>query len=186
MISRRHPVQCSSSEFIYQVALRLDFNCRRFAYRAWALKKNPDFSMAHLCQSELHQAADVLLQSAILGNDLTDALEKIASVSRATARLSRLVGNRFIGLPSQSLKEPLSKLNTGNVPPLSTKFLLIPSSTCSLQRMKCTVKRRQGIPFIKISCARGDCLGRQRFGLAGTKTTYFDLFSTDPSVKTRF
>lgn len=83
--------------------------------------------MSGLSQSSLLEAADGLLQDAILGNDLSEPLERLAYACRAECvAFSRITEGRYSWVPNIAKQETLRQFQSGKTPPLPKQILLIP------------------------------------------------------------
>lgn len=86
--------------------------------------------MSSLKPEILYAAAENLLQATILSTDLTDALERMASASRANgAGFSRVVNGSYSAVPNAAMLETLVLFKHGKAPPPPSKFFLIPPPT---------------------------------------------------------
>lgn len=83
--------------------------------------------MSSLCQTSLLDAAEDVLQAAILDDDLSERLERLAYATRSECvAFSRITEGRYSWLPNIAKQETLRQFQSGKTPPLPKKILLIP------------------------------------------------------------
>ena len=84
-----------------------------------------EFDYAHL-----QEAANGLLQSAILGRDLGESLQRVATAGGASgAGYTKCLGDALTAVPSQSLRECLREYHSKGLAAPRSKALLVPPTT---------------------------------------------------------